>query len=58
MSSLIYLYLPNLHFSVQLSYSTNFGETWHELHKPCLPDQCNGEYFPITTNFKADYFDG
>ncbi|XP_052779173.1 reelin-like isoform X2 [Mya arenaria] len=41
---------------VELKYSTNYGESWFSLHQPCLPNQCDGKYFPTNTHFKSDQY--
>ncbi|KAH3880980.1 hypothetical protein DPMN_004902 [Dreissena polymorpha] len=41
---------------VELKYSTNYGSTWHRLHEPCLPAQCDAEYRPLDTHFHADTY--
>lgn len=41
---------------VDLEYSTDLGQTWYNLHTPCLHGRCHGDYQPVMSSFSSsDY---
>ncbi|XP_060065663.1 reelin-like [Ylistrum balloti] len=39
---------------VAMQYSTDLGQTWHNLQTPCLQGSCQGNYQPVVSTFSSD----
>ncbi|XP_021361182.1 reelin-like [Mizuhopecten yessoensis] len=39
---------------VDMQYSTDLGQTWHNLRTQCLHGSCQGNYQPVVSSFSSD----